>query len=67
LGNKFLSNIRQTDAIVQVVRCFENDDIIHVDNTVDPLRDMEVINLELVLADLAQVEKRLERVTNHAL
>jgi ribosome-binding ATPase YchF (GTP1/OBG family) len=67
LGNKFLSNIRQTDAIVQVVRCFENDDIIHVDNTVDPLRDIEVINLELILADLAQVEKRLERVMNHPL
>jgi ribosome-binding ATPase len=61
LGNKFLANIRQTDAIVQVVRCFEDDDIIHVDGTVDPLRDVEVIELELVLADLAQVEKRLER------
>lgn len=62
LGNKFLSNIRMTDAIVHVVRCFVNDDIIHVDGTVDPLRDIEVIALELVLADLAQVEKRLERV-----
>ena len=51
-----------TDAIVHVVRCFVNDDIIHVDGNVDPLRDMEVINLELILADLAQIEKRLERV-----
>jgi hypothetical protein len=64
LGNKFLANIRQTDAIVQVVRCFVNDDIIHVDGTVDPLRDIEVIQLELILADLAQVEKRLERVSS---
>ena len=62
LGNKFLSNIRMTDAIVHVVRCFVNDDIIHVDGSVDPLRDCEVINLELILADLQQVEKRLEKV-----
>jgi len=62
LGNKFLANIRECDAIIHVVRCFENDDVIHVDGSVDPVRDMEVINLELVLADLAQVEKRLERV-----
>jgi ribosome-binding ATPase len=62
LGNKFLANIRQTDAIVHVVRCFVNDDVIHVDGTVDPLRDVEVISLELVFADLAQVEKRLEKV-----
>ncbi len=62
LGNKFLANIRQTDAIVQVVRCFINDDIIHVDGTVDPLRDIDVIQLELILADLVQAEKRLERV-----
>eukprot|EP01035_Chromulina_nebulosa_P016961 gene16961-22455_t len=61
LGNKFLTNIRMTDAIVHVVRCFVDDDIIHVDGTVDPLRDIEVINLELILADLAQVEKRLEK------
>ena len=50
-----------TDAIVQVVRCFHNDDIIHVDGSVDPLRDIEVINLELILADLGQIEKRLEK------
>lgn len=59
LGNKFLSNIRNTDAIVHVVRCFVDDDIIHVDGTVDPLRDVEVIGLELILADLAQVEQRM--------
>jgi len=57
-----LATIRQCDAIVHVVRCFEDDDIIHVDSNVDPLRDAELINLELALADLAQVEKRLERL-----
>ena len=62
LGNKFLANIRQTDAIVQVVRCFEDDNIIHVDGTVDPMRDVEIIELELVLADIAQIEKKIERV-----
>lgn len=62
LGNKFLTNIRMTDAIVHVVRCFIDDDVIHVDGTVDPIRDIEVINLELILADLAQIEKRLEKV-----
>lgn len=61
LGNKFLTNIRMTDAIVHVVRCFIDDDVIHVDGTVDPLRDVEVINFELILADLAQIEKRLEK------
>ena len=50
-----------TDAIVHVVRCFVDDDIIHVDGTVDPVRDIEVINLELILADIAQIEKRLEK------
>jgi ribosome-binding ATPase len=62
LGNQFLSAIRQCDAIVHVVRCFENSDVIHVDGSIDPIRDAELINLELCLADLAQVEKRLERV-----
>jgi ribosome-binding ATPase YchF (GTP1/OBG family) len=92
LGNKFLANIRECDAIVQVrtfvrmvctiisrlmftptiptiithtlqvIRCFENDDIIHVSGSVDPERDMEIINLELALSDLAQVEKRIQRV-----
>ena len=62
LGNKFLANIREVDAIVHVVRCFEDDDVIHVSGSVDPVRDAEVINLELGLADLAQVEKRRERL-----
>jgi len=61
LGNKFLANIREVDAIVHVVRCFENDDIIHVSGSIDPVRDIEVINLELGLSDLAQVERRIER------
>ena len=58
LGNQFLATIRETDAIVQVVRCFENDDIIHELGTVDPVRDIEIINSELILADLAALEKR---------
>jgi len=66
LGNQFLSHIRQVDAIVQVVRCFDNDDIIHVAGSVDPLRDIEVINLELILADLAQIERRMERIRKQA-
>jgi len=59
LGNKFLSTIRQCDAIVHVVRCFEDENVIHVDGSIDPVRDAELINLELVLADSAQVQKRL--------
>jgi GTP-binding protein YchF len=66
LGNQFLANIREVDAIVHVVRCFENDDIIHVSGSVDPIRDIEVINLELGLADLGQIERRLERVRKQA-
>ena len=62
LGNKFLSNIREVDAIVHVIRCFEDDDVIHVSGSVGPSRDAEVINLELGLADLAQIEKRRERL-----
>jgi ribosome-binding ATPase len=62
LGNKFLANIREVDAIVHVVRCFDDDDVIHVSGSVDPERDAEVINLELGLADLAQIEKRRERL-----
>lgn len=62
LGNQFLATIRQCDAIVHVVRCFEDENVIHVDGSVDPIRDAELINLELALADLAQVEKRLERI-----
>jgi ribosome-binding ATPase len=61
LGNKFLTNIREVDAIVHVVRCFEDDDIIHVAGSVDPFRDAEIINLELGLADLDQVQRRVER------
>ncbi len=62
LGNQFLSNIRETDAIAEVVRIFEDDDIIHVHNKIDPLKDIEVINLELILADLATVTKRLQNL-----
>lgn len=62
LGNQFLATIRQCDAIVHVVRCFEDENVIHVDGSVDPVRDAELINLELTFADLAQVEKRLARV-----
>ena len=58
LGNQFLANIRETDAIVQVVRCFENDDIIHELGSVDPVRDIEIINSELILADITALEKR---------
>ena len=62
LGNQFLSHIREVDAIVQVVRCFENSDIHHVSGTIDPVRDIEVINTELVLADLASLQKRKDRL-----
>lgn len=61
LGNKFLSHIREVDAIVHVVRCFENDKIIHVNGNIDPLRDIEIINLELILSDLEQVDKLYEK------
>ena len=61
LGNQFLANIREVDAIVHVVRCFENEDIIHVSGSVDAARDIEVINIELALADMATAEKRIER------
>ncbi|WP_066426995.1 redox-regulated ATPase YchF [Anabaena sp. 4-3] len=66
LGNQFLSHIREVDAIVHVVRCFENDDIIHVAGSVDPARDIEIISLELALADLGQVERRIERTRKQA-
>src|ERR1043166_893592 len=62
LGNQFLSHIREVDAIVQVVRCFESSDIHHVSGSVDPVRDIEVINTELALADLAALQKRAERL-----
>jgi ribosome-binding ATPase len=66
LGNQFLANIRETDAIVHVIRCFDDPDVVHVMGAIDPIRDREVINLELVLADLAVVEKRLDRVRKSA-
>jgi ribosome-binding ATPase len=66
LGNKFLANIRETDAIAHVVRCFENDDVIHVAGKVDPLGDIEVINTELALADLESVAKALDRAQRAA-
>ncbi|MDD2591509.1 MAG: redox-regulated ATPase YchF [Erysipelotrichaceae bacterium] len=66
LGNKFLSHIRQTDAICEVVRCFDNDDITHVEGSVDALRDIEIINLELVFADLQSIENRLSKVERKA-
>ncbi|HEY9801567.1 MAG TPA: redox-regulated ATPase YchF [Leptolyngbyaceae cyanobacterium] len=66
LGNQFLSHIREVDAIVHVVRCFENDDIIHVAGSVDPVRDIEIISLELGLSDLAQIERRIERTRKQA-
>lgn len=67
LGNKFLSHIREVDAICEVVRCFDDDEIIHVENSVDPKRDIEIINLELTLADLEVVDNRLGKVEKKAL
>jgi GTP-binding protein YchF len=66
LGNQFLGNIRVCDAIVHVVRCFENDDIIHVETSIDPGRDIEIITLELALSDLSQVDRRIERTRKAA-
>ncbi|MDG1242416.1 MAG: redox-regulated ATPase YchF [Opitutae bacterium] len=66
LGNKFLANIREVDAIVHVVRCFDDDDIIHTMATIDPLRDIEVINTELILADITSLEGQLEKLTKKA-
>jgi len=62
LGNKFLANIRETDAIIHVLRCFDNDNIVHVETTIDPIRDKEIIDFELQIKDLETIEKRLERV-----
>src|SRR6201984_253099 len=62
LGNQFLSHIREVDAIVQVVRCFDSSEIHHVSGTVDPLRDIEVVNTELILADLGTLQKRADRL-----
>ena len=66
LGNKFLANIRETDAICHVVRCFENDDIVHVAGKIDPISDIEVINTELALADLESIDKALAKVARQA-
>ncbi|MEH2376339.1 redox-regulated ATPase YchF [Nostoc sp.] len=66
LGNQFLSHIREVDALVHVVRCFENDDIIHVAGSVDPARDIEIINIELGLSDLSQIERRIDRTRKQA-
>ncbi|RLA20324.1 MAG: redox-regulated ATPase YchF [Gammaproteobacteria bacterium] len=66
LGNKFLANIRETDAIAHVVRCFEDDDVVHVAGQISPKDDIEIINTELLLADLATVEKAVQRVTKAA-
>ena len=66
LGNKFLANIREVDAIVHVVRCFENNDIIHVEGSIDPIRDVETIDIELILSDLEIVERAIDRTTKAA-
>jgi len=66
LGNKFLANIRETDAVLMMVRCFEDDNVVHVDGSVDPIRDIEVIELELIFADVETVEKRLKRAQSAA-
>ncbi len=66
LGNKFLANIREVDAVVHVVRCFENNDIIHVEGSIDPIRDVETINIELILSDLEIVERAIDRTTKAA-
>lgn len=66
LGNQFLANIREVDAIVHVVRCFDDDNVVHVDGSIDPLRDIETINLELIFADLEVLERRFSKVTKTA-
>jgi GTP-binding protein YchF len=66
LGNQFLANIRETDAVIQVVRCFEDDNIVHVEGSVNPIRDIETIQIELALADLASAEKRRDKATRAA-
>lgn len=66
LGNKFLANIRETDAVLYVVRCFEDDDVVHVEGALDPVRDIELIQTELILADLQSLEKRIDRISRQA-
>ena len=66
LGNKFLSNIRQTDAIIHVVRCFDDENVIHVEGESNPLRDIDIINLELIMADMEMIERRIDRAKKNA-
>ena len=66
LGNKFLSNIRNTDAIVHVVRCFDDENVIHVEGGTDPARDVDIIDLELIMADMEMVERRIEKANKNA-
>lgn len=66
LGNKFLANIRESDAIIEVVRCFDDDDVVHVEGGIDPIRDIEIIETELLLADIQSLEKRLDRIGRQA-
>ncbi|HRR34255.1 MAG TPA: redox-regulated ATPase YchF [Kiritimatiellia bacterium] len=66
LGNKFLANIRETDAVLQVVRCFSDDDVVHVEGGIDPVRDIEIIETELILADMQSLEKRIDRMSRQA-
>ena len=66
LGNQFLANIREVDAIIHVVRCFEDDNVIHVDGNVNPVRDKEIIDLELIFKDIETVEKRLDKLKKQA-
>ena len=67
LGNKFLSHIREVDAVVEVVRCFEDDNVIHVDGSVDPIRDVEVINIELIMSDLEIIDNRINKIGKKAM
>ena len=67
LGNKFLSHIREVDAVVEVVRCFDDENIIHVDGSVDPIRDIEVINIELIMSDLEIVDNRIGKIEKKAI
>ncbi|AXF95870.1 redox-regulated ATPase YchF [Spiroplasma phoeniceum] len=66
LGNAFLQNIRETDAICMVIRCFDNKDITHVEGTIDPIRDIEIINLELIISDQEQIKKRIDKISKKA-
>ncbi len=67
LGNQFLANIREVDAIVHVVRCFEDSNVVHVDGSIDPVRDIETINLELIFSDIEIFERRIAKVTKTAM